>query len=657
MSRLRPLTAHASRVRLSVVAAAVGLVVSIVLFAFGFVVDDILVRGVPLAIGIGCVLYLASAQRNATAWEPGRMGVPLRTPTTHLVVIGLAGLVTVAALTGGRGTPFLFLAWAVGSLILAQIVFTPPESLDHRVVLFEIVAFALVVRFAALYTTPGLVGIDIWTHVASFAAAIQREQSLAAISATKYYNAPFYHLLTVVAADVLGTSLRTGLYLILGTTLSLVVVFVYTAARYVTDVRWALFAAMVFSVADRVIEWGIAIETTSLGLVFFLVVVFLLVRSLYVPIGPIDAVLLVGFASAVTLTHQVSAFITIVLLGTATAAHILSGHLTGFFGHERLDERNRYLPAVFAGHLTFTAAIWAVTPWEGDTFMSSVLRMWQAGIGEGTGFLALADPTPTGVGGPEATGVMANLATYVDNLGLILFLLITILGSLALLRHTRSTGPYALVGSIFVMLVFCLGVPLFGFTLHLPERWYPFMYALMAIAGAIGVKYTVTRLPARAVVVGLVVFLLIFPGTMLLAHPATYDDPTFEDQWIKYAYSESEIAAAETFRETVPEAHHPIRTDAPYFQITTRINEDLTERDGSGHQYSALWLTVTDDDRTAPFQDFVVYRTYQAEGYTMFQLMDGSYDVRDLTRDQVCPQTTNHVYATEDVILCTDRDA
>ena len=648
----RPAFERLTEVRLDVFAAVVGLALSVALLPLGLFTTAILVHGVPISVGLGCLLYLLSTRASSDEWNPSEVAVVrrLRSPTVtswvvpRLVVIGLSGMVAVAVLSGGRPLAFLLLAGVVGSLILAQILFAEP-TLDHRLVLAEILGFAFVVRYAALLTTPGLVGIDSWTHVTSYAAAIQESGSLAAISNVKYYASPLYHLVTVATAEVLGVSLRSALYLSVAVMMVLSVLFVFSTARYVVGVQGALLATMLFAVADYVIRWGLYVSTTSLGLVFFLAVLFVLTRILYVEVGRIDFVLLGGFAIAVSLTHQVSAFIAMVLLGTAVTVVFFSRYVEEI----SLPNDDRYLFGTSGAFFAFTGVQWAITPWTGGTFLTGAFDLARGWLSY-TGFLNLVADEQ--VRGDEPTGFVVQLAAYVDTMGLFLFLVVASLGCLTLLQRTRSVGTYTFVGVISVMMVCTLGLSLFGFRFLLPGRWFAFAYAPMAVVAAVGVVHFMNHFWNRGATVVLLVFLLAFPSSMVLAQDATIDQPTFDQQWPQYAHTGPEVAAAETFRETVPETAEPIRTDHPYFMTVKRYGGEPTEEFGPD-EASAYMFSVTEDNQVVTHQDPVVYRAYQSEGSPTYLGPNAVPTTYQLESEQVCPETRNHVYAAEDVRMCT----
>ena len=656
MSSLPARISWPSRDRLDEVAAVGGLVVALALLPLGLLTSEVLVKGIPVALGLGCLAYLLSTvprgrRLRFRSQEYRGVGFLGRRALSALVAVGLAGMVLVAVAAGRRSLLFLGLAGLVGTLLFGRIAFAEESALDHRSLLVAVVAYAAVVRFAGLLTTPGLIGIDTWTHVTSYAAAVGAADSLSALSGIKYVTAPLYHLIAVSASDVLGLGLREALYLTVGAAMPLSVLGIYAATRYVTTVRWALLATLLFAVSEYVVQWGLVVATTSLGLAFFLVVVVALVRVVTTGAGRADYVLLGAVAVAVTLTHQMSSFVVLAVTATALVATLLVRRIAR--GGGLADPgRARGLAAVFAGHLAVTLGLWAVTPWRGEPFLTRAVELLSGWLTGSAGFLNLVDTTAERVTAAAPPGPAAQVATAVDSVGFLLFFLLTVVGCLVLLRRSGSTETYTLVGTVGVMLVMAFGLPLFGLRVLLPTRWLTFLAAPMAIVGAVGVGHLARRLPARGVVACLVVLALAFPGTMLAAEKATMDEPTFEQQWPQYAYSAAEIDAAETVRETVP-AETPVYTDHPYYTVVNRIHQDPQERSGAADGRRAYMVPLTADLAVESAPGPVVYREYQSTGRPTFDGPGVATVTTRLSAEQVCPPGRNRVFATDGVRMCT----
>ncbi|WP_415380806.1 hypothetical protein [Halosimplex sp. TS25] len=660
--------------RLDAVIAALGLVVALGLLPLAFLSSEAYVRSVPVVLGLGCLLYLVSIRRDVSAdrarWTVGGSGVA----AAELTGIGLVAITVAAALAGTRTLRVILLAGAVGAFILLQIVFLSDDALDERLVLVQILAHAFVVRFTGLFTTAGFIGVDSWEHVTQFAASVQEAGSLAPLAGGKYYFAPLHHLANVVGSELLGVSLRTSLYLVLGSVLVLSVLLVYGTARYFVDVRWALFATGAFAMTDQAVRWGMHIIPTSLGLVLFLGIVFAVTRLLHAETTRADWAVLLGLIVAITLTHQVSAFVSLVFVGSAVLAQVLVNRVdwitpadqyagggdlgstsleTGESADPVTDGASRSLAdtvplhGAFAFHLVFTGAIWAITPWSaGERFLPRMIGLVWYTLQTSAGFLNLVPSGSSasgGGGGGGSSALAAQVAPYVDALGFLVLLFAAILGSLALVRRHRSPqASHTIVIAIGVMLFFSLGLPLFGIRTFLPGRWYAFAYALMAVVGAAGLRYMGTQFSTRAVAALLVVLMLAFPFAMIAGKKATLDDPTFDEQWPKYSYTESEIAAMGTIGETTPGTEDAIYTDHPY----------QTAFKSSG-AFFGLPINLTSISEAGPPHDRTVYRTYQSTGAPQFTTEDGVVVTRQMSREQICPEASSRVYDNQEAELCT----
>lgn len=654
--------------RLDVTVAIAALVVALALVPLRFLSSEVYIGTIPPVVAVASGLYLLSVRRAATTgrpgWTVGASGVAL----AELVGIGLAATVALAAVDGTRSVRVLLLAAGVGALILLQIAFLSEAALDGRLVLLQILAHAAVVRFTGLWTTPSFIGVDNWTHIVEYATPVMEVGSLAPMAGVKYILAPFHHLSTVVGAQLLGVSLRTALYAVVGGTVVLALLLVFGTARHFVGTRWALLATATFAMADQAIRWGLHVIPTSLGLVFFLGVVYVVARLLHVETGPADWALLAICIVAVTFTHQLSAFVSLVFLGSGVLAQVLVGHVdrltpvtgrsvTGG-GSTGTEESGPIadggsvrgvvpLHGAFAFHLVFTGGVWAITPWRGEPFIARATQLFWLTVQNSAGFLNLVESGGGGGGGAAETGASLGwLAAYVDATGFLVLLFVTVIGSLALVRRHRSPqAAHTLVVAIGVMLVFAFVLPLFGIRNFLPGRWYAFAYALMAVVGVAGLAHLGRRFPSKAVAALLVVLLLAYPFAMVTAQKATLDDPTFEDEWPRYAYSESELAAVETIGEATPDDAAALFTDHPY----------RTAFSGSGaHPASAINFSRADGGGDLPYRR-TVYRRYQSTAAPQF-LDSGVVVTRQVSRDRLCPPTRNHVYANRGIRLCTRPD-
>ncbi|WP_276301581.1 hypothetical protein [Halorussus lipolyticus] len=641
--------------RLDVWGAVAGLFVAVVLFPMRFLASQIYVETIPLVVGGACLLYLFTVREDIRETGLPELSGGFARVLPGVVFAGIGVMAALAAISGGRTVGFLALAGVVTSAMLVQIAFVAEEELDVRLLLAQILGLAFVVRFTALYLTPGLVGIDAWSHVYEYADAIRGAHSLEAIGDTKYFAAPLYHLLVVTAGEVLGTSLRQALFLSMGVLMALVPLFVYVTARFFVPVRWALFGTAMVAVSDQVVRWSIHVIPTSLGLFFFGAIFYSLSRLFYTESPRRNVALVVLFSVAVILTHQVSSFIVLVLVGAGVLAQFavqLSarwglGPLAPTDEDGRAEEaegavENVNLLGVLAFDLGLLVFMWSITPYGDDSFLQTVLDWLALTLANSARFLNLAGPSGTGGGGGGDPSLLAEIATYIDAGGILLLLFATVTGSLVALRRSRARQrAYTFVGAIVIMLAFAFVLPLFGIRTFLPSRWFAFLHVMMVVVGVVGLHYLSRTLPREAAVALVVVFAAVFPAVMMLSVSGTRDNPVVTGERTRYAYTGSEIAAVRTIGDIRPNDDRPLYTDHPYKAVFKRTGAHESEI-----------LQLTEDDRPAPDSGVVVYREYQSYGGAQFESPGGYTPIRHLAPEAVCGDRSSSVYANGDVQMC-----
>ncbi|WP_394740974.1 hypothetical protein [Natronococcus roseus] len=655
LSNVRPL-------RLDTTAAIAGLIAALLLFPLRFFASQIYINTIPIVVGLGCALYLLAVHQNEGERTLPTLSTPAAMALPSIVTVGMAVMILVTILQGTRTPLFFAISSVVGTLLFGQILFTSDRDFHRGILLFQLVLFAFVFRFTALYTTPGYIGIDVWTHMTELTQAVYLEQSLGAISYDKHFGSPFFHLYVIASTLVYDVSLRMGLYLSMGIAMPLSILVVYAAANLLVPARWATLATAMFSVASYTVMWGVHLIPTSMGLVFFLAIVYALIRVMRIEYTSRDFAFLVFLSVAVILTHQISTFIVLVLLGAAFLAQIL--FMTGPLGLTRLDTSvfRTKKPVNLIGLLVFNFGlaifVWSLTPYRDDSFLGTVLGWFGETLEESAGFLELASPGATGdeeAAVPDTgTTVLDQIVPYVNEIGFLMLFGLMLVGSLYVVHRRRAEqSVFTLVLGSGIMLVFVLGLPMFGIENFVPTRWFAFLYALMAIIGAIGLRTLSRNLSPAPVVALLLVIVLLYPAGMMLAAESNPDSPVFSDQHERLAYDQSELAAVDTIgdmtgspagSEITPEQQ--LHTDHPY--------QTVFERTGA---YPSTTSIILPEDGYAE-HDYVVYRTTQSEDATYFSSAeDGPGYSDNPTEERICRTTQSSVYDNGDVRFCTPSPA
>ncbi|RQG95385.1 hypothetical protein [Natrarchaeobius chitinivorans] len=651
LSELRPL-------RLDTVAAIGGLAIALALLPLRLFASQIYLNTVPLVLGTACLLYIAALYQQRDGESYPRLPESVTMALPSVVLVGLTAMVLLPVVQGERTAAFFGLSSVVATLLVGQILFASDRTFDRGLLLLQIVLFAFVFRFTALYATPGFVGIDIWTHM-ELASAIREEGSLGAISHDKHYASPFYHLLVVASSLLFDVSLRLGLYLSVGIVMPASILLVYATTNLLVSDRWSVLAAALYALASHVSMWGIHLIPTSLGLVFFLGMLYALIRVMRIEYTFRDFSLLLLLSVAVVLTHQVSTFIMLVLLLAAFVAQVV--FVVGPFGLTRLDpdvfrvKKPVNLIGLVVFNFGMTIFVWSLTPYRQQSFLATVLSFFTQTLEESAGFLNIASGS---TGGGEAASVtdptlLEQVLPYIDALGFLFLLGATFAGCLYVVHRRRAEqSVFTLLLAAAFMLVFVMGMPMFGIHTFIPTRWFAFLYAPMAILGAIGLRTVTQNLSPAFVVSCLLLFTLIYPGAMVLAVESNADNPVFDEQHERLAYDEAELAAVESVAaltgspdgsEIRPDQR--LYTDHPYQTVISR----------TGAYPSTTTATVPND--SVADHEYVVYREAQSTRAVYFTDESGEGRITQISRDQLCRPDQATIYTNGEVTVCTPSPA
>ena len=637
--------------RLDIIGAVGGLLGAVLMLPLQLLASQVYIQTLPIVLGVASVLYLlASRTESENTIATLTPQVARLLPT--ISVVCMAALVALATFQGGRTLLFYDIAAMTGMLLLAQVFFTDDGEFSPALILTQVVLLGLVVRLTALMSSPGYIGIDVWTHMSNWTAAIYETQSLAPIADRKYFASPLFHLLVAGAALLFDIGVREAMFLSLAVAMPISVLFVYSTTRLLVGVRWAVFAATAYAMVGHVVEWGIHLIPTSLGLVFFLAILYSLTRVLHLDYKLRDFVLVVFFSVAVILTHQISAFIMLVFTGAGLLAQfvlsfgLFNPRLSSALDFSPQDTVN--LTGLIAFDLGLITFMWSLTPYQGGTFLATIFSYLENTISSSAGFLALASPESGGGAGASeavtrAPTLMEQFVKYLDVTGFLLLLLLTIVGSMYVLRrenasHATFTGVVATVA----MLVFVFGFPLFGIRTFVPGRWFAFLAAPMAVIAALGVAFLVKNLTPRTAVVVLLLFTVAFPTVTALASHGTLDAPPFADTQTRYSYTDAELAATSTIADIQPDnEEQPLYTDHPYQTVFDR-------REGQ----PVMAMTVANGTASTA-NETIVHRTYQQEGGAFVRDTAGFAYKPTLSQRQACSGARDVTYSNGDVAMCT----
>ena len=512
----------------------------------------------PLATLVAAGAFLATrAERSPSAQSEfpslSTVGVPARVVLSAYFVV-LAVTVFVYHSQSYQRTTLVHLLVLGCYALAALLLFT---GASRYLKLGVIVSTGVAQRAMAYYASPLYLGNDVFAHN-RIVQEIAASGSLEPLATSKYYYAAFYHLLVSVQHLVTGVSVR---HVAFATVAVALVVVPAIALFLLTNRFWgeraAMFAALLYTGSDFAIHWAIQPQVTSLGIVFFALILLLGVSYVHTARWEYLALYFVLYL-AIALTHQVSTVITFLAL---TIFLVIWAGLERRFGLALVISSVSF----FIMFVVFNVTEFNGPEGESPSFFVAVLSIWESTFQE-----LLTGGISTSSGLPADAGVVASGSAALNVwhvAGTSMLLGAAIFGGLHWLsagKPTRRTG-IALGGIVAVLFPTVLAGPVVGLRVLIPWRWFAFIYVPLAILAAPGIvivaglvrdalrgpSSSTPNFAAVAVVVLLIGPYIFFMGGDAIAarDGAPLDDAPGAE---RYAVTEAELATLEHSVRYVP---------------------------------------------------------------------------------------------------------
>lgn len=521
--------------------------------AFGLVVAFFVPNPYSLTLPVvavaSAVLYFVT--RYETVAVPD-IGVSVRL-LGGLYFLALAGAILLYRTGGGRRTLLVHLALLVCYLIAAIVIFTPARTALKAA---PILLTAVVQRALAYYSSPLYLGNDVFAHN-RLAKEIAATGTMEPLVTSRYFYAPFYHLLVAVYQHVAGVSIRHAAFLTM--TVALVGIpagALYLITGHVWGERTALVSVLLFLGSDFALHWGLTPQVTSLGVAMFSLVFLLLVLYVRTEAERYHLLYVAAFVG-VALTHQLSTAVTFLIVTIFVSVWAVF--------EPAFRRRALWLVGVSFGIVLvdFQITRFGGPTSESESFLVTVLRIWQTSIQEAT-LPGSASTMPSDIA-LTLSGSSALSISHVVGTSLLVGL--AILGVLHWLSNRMVSETMALaLGSIVGILfpIVLLG-PVVDLRFLIPWRWFAFLYVPLVILAAPGLLELVDvgldrfRLPSSGtagvvvVVVVLVAPYVFFMGGNAIAArdgPPLNDTPGAE----RYALTEAEYETVDHAATYAPES-------------------------------------------------------------------------------------------------------
>ncbi|OIB56113.1 hypothetical protein BBD46_19700 [Natrialba sp. SSL1] len=427
-------------------------------------------------------------------------------------------------------------------------------------------------RAMGYFASEKYVGVDIYSH-SEWASSIATEGSLEPLFTSKYYYAPLYHIQSSIGELILGVPTKTAIAMAVMVSVTFVPLLgIYVLTSRFWGSRIGLFAGLLYIASDQAIQWGVHLIPTSLGIVFFTIV--LLSIFAYILSGDKRQFgILAATLGALVLTHQISLFVSIVAVVAITGAVVI------YQMRITMQSATIGLVSGFVAFLDFVTTRFGGPQGEAS-FLDIVLGNVASSV------LTAGTETQPEVYDPSISPGRATVMSNMHYLGPSLLLVLAIVGALYWLHSRRDSNNTLVAFSIgicvTVLFGFTLVLPMVGTRDLLPGRWWGFLYIGLAIFAAPGLIYLSSRVRFSGDQMGphlatVLVLLLLIVALMTGAPNASQDNPYMDDSVgaERLGVTEQEVAITE-HTENVRTEEIQVESDFrfPYYYQTETVQMD-----------------------------------------------------------------------------------
>ncbi len=597
---------------LPVLVSASSLVAGVVGILVALYVPNAYDKTIPPLIVLGALLGLFVSDVEVGQYE--RLALDER--WVSIAYFGLAGAATLAYVSAFQRTPTVD-ALLVGCYLLSAVGVVAFASPWGKLLLPLVTAFLH--RGMIYYASATQLGLDALFHNRA-AGAIGAAGTMDALATSKYWYTAGYHLLTAAGTSVFGVGVRDAAFV--AVTLTMVVaapIAIFAVLRRNWGPTVAAFGAFLFLVADQSISTAVHTSPTTLGAVFF--VLLLLFVDPYLAEGGKRYLVAIGLLlGGLAFTHQLSLFVVLVSLGVYSVAYAVWTDVGG-----GVRARTVAFDALLLGAFLVQTFVTKYDGPRGESSTSFFMEVAPTIVGgllaplEGGGGRTAGFPPGYAVSGADAM-------TVLQILGKAILFCFALVGAIYWLNRRRDAdgtvmGLGAMVGAMSAIV---FGGALIGTNVFIPGRWFSFLVVPLAVLAAPGVVAITSKLTVRrdhALAFAMVLLLVTTPYVVFMFGNATGspDGPVFDD-----------APGATRITTTATEAQLYGFVDG-HAGDSTVVADHLAWQVINRHygQSSAVYRTPYEERGTTfEGEQLVVYREYAGTEHASFEVLYRDRPVR-----------------------------
>lgn len=530
-----------ARDRIDVAVAIAGTLLGVVISSMNLIYSNAYLITLGPILIIVCLLYLIFRRKLLTPQPDSQASHSFILIINIIFWLSLAGSIySLSTEILHRPLTYFILISLCASMIALQILYSRGRGTIY-LILFEILLLSLSVRASAFFVFPTLPGSDPWAHIEYIRAFVTQgaiPQSMPAPMSQEYLHLPIMHLSAASMKLITGVDYKMAMFLSTGLPLMLSTIFVFLIGRNLANTKIGLLAALLLSLADFHLEWGIQITPMSLGIALFTIIIYLLIWNKGYARASISA-LAILLMLVLIMTHTVAAFVMFCFV----LFFLIAMYAYRFLYRERGTQEGKTMvtPGLLGMYGVAMLAYWTyVATAGGESFFAGMTHWLYRSVTTQAAFL-ITRPV-------EAIG----LSQILNILGFLLLVLWGILGSLLWLS---GKPPGKTKMGFIVTLILLLAIPFsfsaFGLRNVLPNRWFAFTYTILSVVAAVGIFaiiYHIHYHKLRNII--LLCIALATSFFMITNSLSNTDSPVYAPELnTPLVYTNSELVMAETIVE------------------------------------------------------------------------------------------------------------
>lgn len=431
-----------------------------------------------------------------------------------------------------------FVTYCVAVAIVVAQAMRCDERWKTFICIFEILLLACLLRASMFYQFPTISGNDTWFHLLG-AESISSSGWVSGPEGVlgKYAHYPIFHILISIINNVTGLGMKDSLFAVAIATTIVSAFIVYKIASNISGRTGGLLTMILFVCADNIIV--LTLKNTNPGMLvlpYFLIAFYLLTRRTR---SLRTHILVIMLMMLIILTHQLTSFISMVILFVATLFLLLNNIWRRHDGGECLLDWGITCIGIFLMMLYWSLTIQSPNSDKSFfefTIVNAINTLFSGNMFSGVGSSAYVVYV-------QHYSLISNALIHIGYLALISIAVLTIAFWLKNDRDDRKL--------LFGFLAVFLWVTIYGFSITalgknlLLQRWLPFICIFLTIIVGAGVAIFSCRGKYELRNVTSVVGITLIIGFMITTPIINTDSPIYSNERAsRTMYTPMEVSSA-----------------------------------------------------------------------------------------------------------------